>query len=804
MTNNYILSALMCLAAVSFTGCIAESLENITPAQKGDEIVFGARAGFENSDPDTRTTYSGVTYNTENGATFERINWVDGDKIEIYSPDALNADNSHYKVVNIQDAENGNGPEYASLERYSGSGLQWGSGSDENGTHTFYAMYPSSKYFEEGKDESNVVSGVKMDKETVRGVVPISQTPASFEVKEVEGAIQYIAHPDMRYAYMVAKSTATPAKNNVSLTFVPIVTALQVELVMPEKVGEGSQNMNVVNIGEVRVEGENIAGSFASNLADWNGTYPACNVNGSDQISISMWQKQSDGSRKPLSMTPGSKLTFTVFLLPGADINTIKISFSDGSASFVGKTLTGTGIIPTYKKTVIKNLQLPTKEFKVEVGDWMSQIDQNTSFNRLSIPGAGAAFSKNGGDGYSSQSLTFSELWDTGIRAFEIITDRQSGSSFGNESLRCNNEPVSGWNVSKVMTEVTDRLSNSDECAILIFTYQPTGSMIYPREAATYVTNLCNYFKGYTTHLVKYSPDLTLAEAKGKIIVIVRPTQLGEDSDNEISGALTAAAKVDAGGGKTMSDYILIVSGCGTAKDKWGTRGYSNNGTASPEQGSYNWKTSNVEYSIARNSWGTVSKKDAVYAYDVNVSAEETPYQAWYQEWARVVGETNNNGLDDQVVTFGNFHWRESYNEKLADAKKAFDMAMSGKYDGNSESKAYVFINSLSGFYVTEEYDLSSKPLDPTSTIFNGSYFEGGSQGDIAGLAADLNEDFYQYVLSKEDQTGATGIVMMDFVANELKTVEGIPTNPGSYYLPGVIVNNNFKFNQIEVPSVNP
>lgn len=803
MKNNYIFSALMCLAAVSFTGCIEESLENVTPAQKGDEIVFGARAGFENSDPDTRTTYSGTTY-TENGAEFERINWVDGDKIEIYSPDALNAGNSHYKVVNIQDAENGNGPEYASLERYSGSGLQWGSGSDENGTHTFYAMYPSSKYFEEGKDESNVISGVKMDKETVRGVVPISQTPASFEVKTVEGAIQCVAHPDMRYAYMVAKSIATPKDNNVSLTFVPIVTALQVELVMPKSDGEGSTNVNTVNIGEVKVEGENIAGSFASNLADWKGTYPACNVNGSDQISISMWQKQSDGTRKPLSMTPGSKLTFTVFLLPGADINTIKISFSDGSAGFVGKTLTGTGIIPTYKKTVIKNLQLPTKEFKLEVGDWMSQIDQKTSFNRLSIPGAGAAFSKDGGDGYSSQSLEFSDLWDAGIRAFEIITDRQSGSNFGNESLRCNNEPVSGWNVSKVMTEVTDRLSNSDECAILIFTYQPTGAWLYPRDAATYVTNLCNYFKAYTTHLVKYSPDLTLAEAKGKIIVIVRPTQLGEDDSSEISDALTAAANVAVEGNKSMSDYLLIVSGCGTAKDKWGTRGYSNNGTTSPQQGTYSWgwETSNVEYSIVNGSWSTVSKSEASYAYDINISTAETAYQAWYQEWARVVGETNDNKKDDQVVQFGSYYWRESYNEKLADAKTTFDMAMSGKYDGKTEGfKPYVFINSLSGFYVSSDYQNSSRPLDPSNT----SYYMGGNQGDIAGLAADLNEDFYQYVLSKEDQTGATGIVMMDFVANTLEyDDDGNPKNAGSYYLPGVIVNNNFKFNQIEVPSVNP
>lgn len=803
MKTNYILSALLCATAVSFTSCIEENLENFTPAEKGDEIIFGVRAGFENSDPETRTVYSDKDY-TVDGVTFERIDWVDGDMIEIYSPEALNSTKSHYKITGLVSGDEGagntgKGSDYASLTRYESSGLQWGKGSDEKGTHYFYAMYPSSKLFDENS-ESNVAQGVKMDGTTISGIVPISQTPSSFSISTTGGTTQCIAYPDMRYAYMVAKATSDPSKNNVSLSFVPIVTAMEVELVMP---GDGT-NINAVNVAEVKVEGKGIAGSFASNLANWNETYPTCTVgDGSDQITISMWQTASDGTRSPLSMTPGSKLRFTVFLLPGSDIESIKISFSDGSAGFMGKTLSGTAaepVVPKHKKTIINNLHLPTKGFTLEVGNWMSQLDQETPFNRLSIPGAGAAFSKDGGDGYSSQTLSFNELWNTGIRAFEIITDRQAGTDFGNESLRCNNRAVSGWTVGTVMDNVTAKLSNSKECAVLIFTYQPTGSTSFPREPGTYVTNLSNYFKGYSDQLVKYSPNLTLKDAQGKIIVIVRPSQRDEDTDDEMEAALTAVSTVE------MSDKLLVVSGCGTSKDKWATRGYSYSGVAVKEQGSYNfnlvfnaaWEDYCIEQAIVTSSnWANVSKAASEFNYEVN----DSTYQIWYQEWARVVPDADKNGIDDVVTSFGNDgwitnpqYWRDSYNEKLDDAKTAFNMALGGSYSLPSATNRYVFINSLSGFYVSSSYSNSYAPLDPNSS----SYYTGGSQGDIAGLAADLNEDFYQYVLSKEDQTGATGIVMMDFVANTLNE-DG--SNKGSYYLPGVIVNNNFKFNPIEVPS---
>ena len=806
------------IAAVLFTtACQDDELVSSTiqqPAAIGDEIVFGGRAGFENSDPNSRTVYSDEIYEIEeNGKKikFERIDWIEGDKIEIYSPDAANGPTSHYRItgfVSGDESENdgtNKGEDYAYLIREGNSGLQWAEGIDDEGTHRFYAMYPSSKMFDPNS-ESNVAKGVYMDGSIVKGIVPIEQNPIKVDTILSGNIYKYVAKPNMDFAYMVAKNTAKRTDGAVNLSFVPIVTAVKVELSLPTSTinEEGiTTTPNTINVAWVRVEGKGIAGSFSTDLANWNATYPSCTNSdaATDVVTLKLWQGE-EGNQKPLAVKAGSSLTFTVFLLPGADISSLKVSFSDGSG-WVGKTLSGNKIFPAHKKTVIKDLHLPISKFKMNVGAWMSQLDSMTVFNRLSIPGAGAAFSYNGADGYKAQNLKFGELWNAGIRAFEIITDRQEGTDFGSEAVRCNNQAVSGVTVGSVMKEVTDSLTKyKKECAVLIFTYQPSSND-YPREPETYVSNLCSYFEtNYTNYLEKYRPDLTLDEAQGKVIVIVRPSQIDEDTDAERTAALTAATN------STVGDKILVVDGCGTAKDKWRTRGYSYNGNESPEQGKFTglfgygrWDDNNIERAISNQSnWANVNKMtDNVYAYDVN----DEGYQIWYQEWARVVPDSDKDGLDDVITNFGNYYWRDSYNEKLADVKKTFDMALSGQYNGGvgSIGGPYVFVNTLSGLYVSTRYSDSYKPLDPSTWGIDGSFYTGGSQGDIAGLAQDLNEAFYQYVLSKGDQTGATGIVMMDFVANKLETdTNGNPTNAGSYYLPGVIINNNFMFNTVAVP----
>lgn len=788
MKNIYKIAVLLSVVTFAVSGCVEENMEPTIPAKDGDEIIFGARAGFENATPETKTVYDVI----DKAAKYQKIMWVPNtDKVEVYCPQAINGPTSHYVVVG--DAEK---TEYASLKRTGDSSLQW-NGDD---THDFYAMYPSSNMF----DANEGFEGVSMTESLIKGVVPSEQSPVSV----AKDGDNWILNPDMRFAYMAARGSANrytqtetgTVQNGISLTFMPIVTAVEFQMVLPKDTPD-------LELTEIWLEGSGIAGDFQCDLTDWDGSScPPCAdtnpVNRKDIIQVSTWQTES-GKQVPMTISANATLSFTVFMHPAADISDLKITLYNGAAK-VSKTLKkdSAPIIKKQKKTFIKNLSLPGELSEVNEENWMGQIDPETEFNRLSLPGASGAFTQNGGEGYCSQSLSFADLWKAGIRAFEISTDRVKITDvefdFGDCKVLCNNQPVGDETVETVLSKIDNCLSaNGNECAVLILTYQPTGALFYPRDPETYMEEVCKYFtNNYNGKLVKYSPNLKLSQVRGKIIVIVRPTQRDEDNATERDDALKVVEK------SAVNDKILVVDGCGTAKDKWYARGYSYNGTRSPEQGKYQSRrwASGIEQAIAGGSdsnWGNVKKVPADFSYNVNLSKEEN-YQVWYQEWARVVPDSKEIGKDDGITNYGGYHWQDSYNEKLADVKTAYEMAMSGNYDGvdengqpsASEPDQYVFINSLSGFYLstTSGFELSYRPLDPSSSTF----YNGGSKGDIKGLANDLNEDFYQYILGKqkEGKVGATGIVMMDFVSNSLDE-----NHPGSYYLPSVIIKNNIKYN---------
>lgn len=784
MKNIYKIAVLLSVVTFAVSGCVEENMEPTIPAKDGDEIIFGARAGFENATPETKTVYDVI----DKAAKYQKIMWVPNtDKVEVYCPQAINGPTSHYVVVG--DAEK---TEYASLKRTGDSSLQW-NGDD---THDFYAMYPSSNMF----DANEGFEGVSMTESLITGVVPSEQSPVSVK----KDGDNWILNPDMRFAYMVARGSANRYKqtetgtvqNGISLTFMPIVTAVEFQMVLPKDTPD-------LELTEIWLEGSGIAGDFQCDLTDWDGSScPPCAdtnpVNRKDIIQVSTWQTES-GKQVPMTISANATLSFTVFMHPAADISDLKITLYNGAAK-VSKTLTkdSAPIIKKQKKTFIKNLSLPGELSEVNEESWMDQINPDTEFNRLSLPGASGAFTQNGGEGYCSQSLTFEALWNAGIRAFEISTDRKKSNdeTFGDCDVLCNNQSVEGVTVNSVFKNIDDKLKVYDkECAVVILTYQPTGDAAYLRDSETYMNEVCQYFlNNYNDRLVKYSPNLKLSEVRGKIIVIVRPTQRDEDTVEERNKALSVVTNSGVNG------KILVVDGCGTAKDKWYARGYSYNGKRSPEQGKYQlFGWDGIEQAITGRSdsyWKRVTQGTADFSYAVNLSEGEN-YQVWYQEWARVVPDSDDNGLDDKINRYGSYRWRDSYNEKLADVTKAYDMAMGGNYDGvdengqpTSETK-YVFINSLSGFYLstTSGFELSYKPLDPS--LFS-PFYDGGSKGDIKGLANDLNEDFYQYILGeqKKGKVGATGIVMMDFVSNSLDK-----EHPGSYYLPSVIIKNNIKYN---------
>lgn len=795
-----------------------EIINNVTPAEDGSDVIFGARAGFENGKPNSRTEYSGVEY-TYNGKSYERIDWVfDTDKVEIYCPQGANTKNSHYYVRNASIDPDNNTPnadtetdhlnDYSYLERISTeSSIQW----NGDGDHDFYAMYPSSMMFTEDPSKT-LETGVYLNNTTVTGVVPFSQQPLN--VTDVTGNGNYVAKPNMNYAYMVAKSQATREEGYVDLTFVPIVTAVEMTLQYP------TNGNSPIHIGEIQITSSKpITGKFTADLAGWDPGegYPTCTNDANNVIeTIQITTRIKNGNTyEPIKLEQGNTLTFTVFLLPGSNVEDLTVRLSDTGAGYASKKMTFTGakIIKKNVKNVVTGVNLPAP-LTVNASNWMVRIDDEGEMARLSLPGTGNSFSNLSTEDnyYKSQLINFEDQWNLGVRAFEITTDRPSEgtTTLGDQPVMCNAKAVTGLNVRGALDLILDKDDDDDpadgligpkstETAMIILTYQPGGDNAPGRDPSVFMQSLNVLYDQLVQdyggdRFVMYSPDLTMGQARGKVMIVTRPTQLDEDDATSRSNALTAVG----------SRKILVVDGCGTGKDKWGRRGYNINGTLAADikdcatgaplfetylLGYYDTGLSfNPKNNIESTDWAVwsnITKSTANYSYNTQLG-----YSIWFQEWARVAESDLkielSGGLGWGKYTFCNCYWRESYNEKKTAVFDTFDMAIS-----DTHKNSYVFINSLCGYYVDSSKPTSYAPYmdKPNTGLDLGSWPVGGQCGKIGELAEDLNRDFYNHVLESgmENSTGPTGVVLMERVSKNA-------SDGGSHYLPGTIIANNFKY----------
>lgn len=857
-----------------------ELVKTITrPAEVGETIIFGARAGFENANPKTRTEYGTEEerYQDAQGNWYDRIKWIDGvDKIEIYCAEASNGPSAHYVVKDAsKDNDDSDHVDEAYLEDLQGveSSLRWGQGSDDQGTHTFYAMYPSADMFtEEDEGVTNIPDYVKegkvaMSNAAIKGYIDSDQRTTISNVPE-DGLNHYVASPDMRFAYMAAKTSTTREnaytevngkETGVNLTFYPIATAVEIELRLPTEAEENtSATIQDLTIGAVRVLGTDIAGEFSASLVSWNGQTAFPDNSITKGTTLGEVKIRTFFENRPITLKPGESLTFTVFLNPTTDITSLTVGIADITGTqFKDKTISQNLEIKARKKNIINNLRLPVyttaaPSSNLTYEDWMELLPSTTEMSGISLPGTGGSFSYGStqSDYYKSQTLTFDEQWNLGIRAFEIVTS-QTNSNFANEVLLCNKQNItlngSNLTVKTVIENLLKKLEdNPMETAMAIFLYQDKGGWSGDsRNVNGYMTKFMTYISSLDpTKLVLYTPGLQLGKydesdydengklkedhqpssgARGKLMIVVRPTQQDQDAanawQNEVLANLTG----------TNSDKVLAINGCGSGKDKWGARGYtlrllSNNGTqrtdsidapnisnnqtlyieAFMREGTTLFTTNeNNEYTTSSlNVYGFIDRilgtDEQLYANIYRAARDKMPEptdpnrlkfnyttntgnDCWYQEWARVI-ETPI--LYDPYENWGTgTQWFESYQEKLSNAKTTFKMAISGSYP------SYTFINSLCGYFGENSFDESITPS-------TGSTY-GGAGGNIKGLANRINKEFYQFVLNTP-LTGPTGVVLMDYVTKEPSADD----DGGSYYLPMMLIGNN-KFNEgVVVPPI--
>ena len=873
--------------AFLFAGC-SDDLVKGGSITAGDEISFGGRAGFELNEKKkkaaaTRTVYTGNTWTETNEKgetkTYEGVNWVANDKVRIFSPQAVGVNPADYTVSATNDeAIKGTEQHQVTLNKIGDAALQWSDATE----YDFYAVYPSPHQYPlatGGAVDNKYANSVLNNNTSVNGNIPALQQYR--KISNDNG--NYILHPKMEYAYMVARQKVKLGDKNakdVYLNFVPIATAVEIELV-----NNSNETLELTNILVAANDESQITGDFTANLeklTDDNndGSYTgipessfvALNGNNSSQISIPTYSDNNGLNGEPLQIANGKSLKFTVFMLPNKNVDDLKITLVGIKGSRQGTT---DGItINKHKKTYLQEMPITAKT-KFDQSRWVTYLPDNAYIKGLSIPGAGGAASGNiynkdetetGQNAYLEQSLKIDELWAQGIRCFEFTVDKvEEGKSLGSANVICNKKDTKKT-LDECVTTVKNLLAaNPKEFAMVIITYQQstgwdlrdenTGKVTSTRSPATFMSQLNKYWTDLTmpTSIQKYlySPTMTVNEARGKLFCIARPTSNGEDNYATIQlsshkywafiTTITCNNKMDNTTYGTIDtpDFtdpnILVIHGWGALKDKWYARGYTEciyhrgNGwdqfqtvmKNAPTAIGYNANRIGRPFDVAGNEGDAFKTLDAgayagitstnsldlpdpnFYYSTVTSGKNVTQNGAWVQEWARVAKTTDTYTIKiDNQTKYAK--WVESIAEKKQHIKTCLNSAINREENNNT-----LYINSLCGYYITSDVPLSGAPnglTDYNCKWEAGSHDhavpaslslmsnEAGMCGDIANFAKDINEYFYDLLLSTTNaetyKPGPMGIILMDRVSATKGT-------PGAD-IPSIIIANNFQY---ELPS---
>ena len=280
---------------LSMAGC-----QKGTPSEySGNAIKFGALTGAP-----TRTAYSGEGTMTDGKLTWERINWVDGDKVMIASDKAhgRNGGTNLYATYRLTGTtKKSDTQSEASLADDEGKGLVWG---DED-SYTFWGIYPAS-----AGNGADLVEG-----------------KASFSIAAEQGpdtATDGVLAPDMDQAVMLAKISGVHPKTSVDLQFYPAFTAF--EFVLTGAAAE-------VDLTKIElISTSNLSGTVTATIAEEGAT------TFSDPTSAGKILTYVFPEGTTVTNETGKTLTFTVFALP-VDVNKLQLRFYSNDTDYQVATL---------------------------------------------------------------------------------------------------------------------------------------------------------------------------------------------------------------------------------------------------------------------------------------------------------------------------------------------------------------------------------------------------------------------------------------------------------------------------------
>lgn len=391
-----------------------------------------------------------------------QLDWEKDDRIGIYSAEAnaLDADKDNPKSAKyiITEIIEESGHEHHANFAPVGYGLKWGSYDD----HTFYGAYPAER-IETYPNEVDM-KGIFQMKYMTNQVCTVNPLDNKTNM--------YTTTPDMKNAYMVAEKTLPPnSKDHVLLTFRPVMTTLQINVTA----GRTGSDIGTGIIPEpTTITGVSVIMPKA--LKDGKFLY---NVDkgklndGSvlDRTKESVFVSFNNNGERYIKLNPGEKISFLVFLPPVP----MDVSKCDTAKLRIHTTGYQNYVIPmngNLQQEYKFDIKLPDFDpERIQPNNWMSYMDDKVYVSQLSIPGS-----------YRNlQSIPAGNLLNMGVRALDL------------------------------------RLTTGDEMKTI------TGEIesFLDENSQEFVIALCKAGSPISSDkVISFNADLTLAEARGGILVI--------------------------------------------------------------------------------------------------------------------------------------------------------------------------------------------------------------------------------------------------------------------------------------------
>lgn len=533
MNKRFLIPALAwSLLALSFAGCTDDNMSGSDPLPEGTEFDFGTTVESNRS-----RTYYDPTDENNPAATSWKIFWNYEsslyDHIYIYSPQALTSANQASYTVQATAKDFA---EPAPVVKDGDVGVQTSDASSYN----FYAMYPA-QFVRSGSGTGTSLSAT----------MPVEQTVSTTETMtdEAVGTLQTAA--DMNCALMIAKTeNYTPTAENqaaVQLQFTPFASMIDITV---NGIAQDNMQGRKVRITSVIIEADApIAGDFTYN---YNTDEITFGEGASNSITVDTKFADTNGDKEGVMMGNDSQLKVRAFMIPNPNVKSLKVKVVTAES----KTMTKTLAMESFQPRQIHSVKLPKIDIdnlKFDYTIWLSQLDPNIYISEISLPGSALSFNYlMSQEHMQTQTKNLSEQFNAGVRVFQchVNTISQTSTIDGgstsvgiaaSDGSNVSKGNGSYWTLGDVLTALQKEMSgiHKDEFCVLAISdwikdvNADKLSALYSRLNAV----LDEAGKMGLVATTNITPETTIGDIKGKVIIKLQLNDGYTDAWNQLSGA---------------------------------------------------------------------------------------------------------------------------------------------------------------------------------------------------------------------------------------------------------------------------